>query len=254
MTGYDGIGNIAILKFADNVPAGDRKKVAEKLIKDNNSILTVLEKIAKVSGRLRTIKTKHLAGRKTKEALYTESGCKFKLDVEKCYFSPRLSGERLEIAEKINKKDKVLVLFAGVGPFSIVIAKKTGAKVVSVELSKLASRYALENVKLNKLENVKIVQGDVSKLSKLIKIEKFDKIIMPRPQLKETFLKYIWKFCKKATEVFYYDFGKDADLILEKVEDEARKARKKIKIIEFRKAGDIAPYKYRWRVDLRVLN
>ena len=97
---------------------------------------------------------------------------------------------------------------------------------------------------MNKLEDsIKVIQSDVKKL----KLSgKFDFIVMPRPQLKETFLKYIWKFTKKNSEIFYYDFGKDADLILRKIEGEAKKSRKKIKIIEFRKAGDIAPYKYRW--------
>lgn len=254
MTGYDILGNIAILKFSNETREKEKKKFAEKLLKEQRNISTVLEKKDKVSGRLRTIKTKFLAGKKTKEAVYHESGCTFKLDVEKCYFSPRLAGERLEIAKKIKKSDKVLVLFSGVAPFSIVIGKMSGARVVSVELNRIASKYADENVKINKLGNVKIVQGDVKKLKKLIGKEKYDKIIMPRPQLKDTFLKYIFPFSKKGTEVFYYDFGKDPEEILERVKKDARKAKKKIKILEFRKAGDIAPYKYRWRVDLRVLN
>jgi len=252
MAGYDAIGNIAILKFPDSTKLREKKKQALKLLNENKSIETILEKIEKVSGRLRTIKTRLLAGKDTREALYKESGCFFKLNVETCYFSPRLSGERLEIAGKCSKKDKVLVLFAGVAPFSIIIAKLAGSQVVSVELGKECCKYARENVKLNKLNNIKIIQGDVKKLSKLIQKEKFDKIVMPRPQLKETFLKYIWPFCKPGTLVFYYDFGKDVSKILKKIEQEAKKAKKKLKITGFRKAGDIAPYKYRWRIDFKV--
>jgi tRNA (guanine37-N1)-methyltransferase len=246
MVGFDVLGNIAILKFPDKTSAKEKKKEAARILSE--SITTVLEKREKVKGRLRTIKTNFLAGKKTKEALYRESGCLFKLNIEKCYFSPRLSGERLEVAGKIKRSDKVLVLFAGVAPFPIVIAKKTGAKVVSVELGKECSKYARENVKLNKLGNVKIVQGDVKKLGKLIEKGKYDKIIMARPQLKDTFLKYVWSFCKKGTEIFYYDFGKDVNVILKKIEKEAKIGRMRIKIFEFRKAGDIAPYKYRWLV------
>lgn len=246
---YDIIGNIAILKFPEKTREKDKKKQAEKLLKEQRNIKTVLEKKEKVSGRLRTIKTRYLAGIKTRETIHSESGCKFRLDVEKCYFSPRLSGERLEIAKRIKKSDKVLVLFSGIAPFPIIIAKKTGAEVVSVELNKIASKYAFENVKLNKLENkIKIIQGDAKKLSKLIKKQKFSKIVMARPQLKETFLKYIWKFTEKGTEIFYYDFGRDINLILKKIEKESKLGRKKIEILEFRKAGNIAPYKYRWLV------
>ena len=36
--------------------------------------------------------------------------------------------------------------------------------------------------------------------------------------------------------------------------EEAKKARRKIKILRVKKAGEIGPYTYRWRVDIRVLN
>ena len=77
---------------------------------------------------------------------------------------------------------------------------------------------------------------------------------MPKPFLKETFLKEAFKVVKKKGEIFYYDFGEDVEKILERIKEEARKARKKIKILDIKKAGEIAPYKYRWRVDLRVLS
>ncbi|MBU3912774.1 MAG: hypothetical protein KKE50_01635 [Nanoarchaeota archaeon] len=281
--GYDFLGNMAVLKFSEKTLAREKVKFAKKLMQERPNVLTVLEKIEKVHGRLRTLKTKHLAGKKTKEALYRESGCVFKLNIDSCYFSPRLSNERLEIAGKIKPSDKVLVLFSGVAPFPIVIAKHSKCKkVVAVELGRECCKYARENVKLNKLSNVEIIQGDVrnppskwklcripehpenskdnknfpcvKKLDKLLeKNLSFDKIVMPRPQLKDSFLEYIWKFCKKNTEVYYYDFGKDAEEIIDKVLSEAKKAKKRIKIFNFKKAGEIAPYKYRWRVDFKIL-
>lgn len=251
MASYDILGNIAILKFERKITQREKKRLALRLMRENKNIKTALEKTDKVKGRLRTMKTRLLAGKNTKEALYKENSCLFKLNVENCYFSPRLSGERLEIAKKCKKKDKVLVLFSGVAPFSIIIAKLSHAKVTSVEIGKKCNKYARENIKLNKLKNVQLIQGDVARLSKLIS-GKFDKIVMPRPQLKETFLKYIWKFTKKGTQIFYYDFGKDIFKVIKKIKNEARLGRKKIKILNFKKAGDIAPYKYRWRVDFVI--
>lgn len=238
---FDIIGNIAILKKTK-----DSKKLARKLIRENRGITTVLEKSGRVSGRLRTIKTKYLLGEKTKIATYKESGCLFKFDVEKCYFSPRLAAERLEVAGFCKKKDKVLVLFAGVGPYSIVIARVSRCKVVSVEINKIASKYALESVKLNKLDNVRVIQSDVKRLK--LK-EKFNIIVMARPQLKESFLPYVFKFCKKGTRIYYYDFGKSIEKIIEKVKKDSGK---KVRVLGFKKAGEIAPYKFRWRVDLLV--
>lgn len=256
MASHDVIGSIAILKFDDKTSSKEKKKAAEKLLKNFKNIKTVLEKTEKVRGRLRTYKTKYLAGVKTRETIHIESGCRFKLDVEKCYFSPRLSGERLEIAGKISRKDKVLVLFAGVAPFSIVIAKISGANVVSVELNRAASKYAGENVFLNKVAGkVEIIQGDVKKiLPKLARKKiKFDKIVMPRPQLKESFLKDAFKIAKRGSEIYYYDFGKELGKILERIYLESKKAGKKIIIEKVKKAGEIAPYKYRFRVDIKVV-
>ena len=187
--GYDILGNISIVKFDWNDRLKEKKKYAAKLMKMHNNVTTVLEKSAKISGRLRTPKTKFILGENTKEALYKENGCVFRLNIDTCYFSPRLSTERQEIAKMVRKGESVLVMFAGVAPFSIVIAK-TGkpAKVVSVELGKECSKYALENVKRNKLVGrVEVVQGDVRRVVPRMK-EKWDRIVMARPNLKDSFL------------------------------------------------------------------
>src|SRR3989338_6589488 len=118
MRSFDVIGNIAVLKQE----RGNRKR-AGRILKQNKNIRTVVEKTERVKGRLRTLKTRHLAGEKTKEALHKENGCIFRLNIDKCYFSPRLASERARVAEKIKKvngikKKDVLVMFAGVAPFS----------------------------------------------------------------------------------------------------------------------------------------
>jgi len=184
---FDVLGNIAIVNFPKEFKQSEKKKFAEKILKDNKSIKTVLEKVGKVKGRLRKPTTKYLAGEKTKEVLYKENNCLFRFNVDTTYFSPRLSNERKEIAKLIKKNENVLVMFAGVAPFSIVIAKNSKAKrVVSVEINRVASKYAKLNVELNKVKGkVEIIQRGVKKFSI---DEKFDVIVMPRPQLKESFL------------------------------------------------------------------
>ena len=252
MRSYDVIGSIAILKFSPGTKQNEKKKIALKLMNERKNICTVVEKVERVKGRLRTLKTKFLAGENTKETVHVESGCRFKLDIDKTYFSPRLSGERLEIANKIKKKDKVLIMFAGVAPYPVIIAKKSNAKIVSVELNRKASEYAQENVLINRVDVI-VIQGDVKKVVPLLsKKTKFDKIVMPRPQLKDSFLDLAFMAVKKNGEIYYYDFGKEAGKILEKIYKESKKAKKKIQVLKIKKAGEIAPYKYRFRVDFRV--
>jgi len=254
---YDVLGNIIIAKFPEGAKKSEKIKEARKLLDEKKSVETVLEKKEKVKGRLRTIKTNYLAGKKTKEAIYLENNCRFRFNVETCYFSPRLSNERKEIYQQVKKNEKVLVMFGGVAPYAIAIAKNSSPEVVySVELGRECEKYARQNVILNKVNNVKIVQGDVKKaIPKLYKDKIFfDRIVMPRPNLKESFLEQAFKVIKKNGTINYYGFSKEGEEILKIINEEAKKARKKIKIIRIKKAGDIAPYKFRWRVDLQVNN
>src|SRR3989338_4159919 len=115
------LGNIAIVNFSDKISLELKKKFAEQLLLKHPNIKTILEKSGKFSGRLRKMKTRHLAGEKNKEVLYRENNCVFRFNVDETYFSPRLSNERKEIASMIKENDKVLIMFAGVAPYSIVI-------------------------------------------------------------------------------------------------------------------------------------
>src|SRR6056297_2740259 len=124
------LGNIAIVNFPLEMKKSEKIKFAKKILKENKSVDTVLEKSGKFKGRLRKQETKFVAGIKNKEVLYRENNCVFRFDVDETYFSPRLSNERKEVSGLIGKGDKVLVMCAGVGPFSIVIAKNSFAKKV----------------------------------------------------------------------------------------------------------------------------
>ncbi|MAH03725.1 hypothetical protein CMI39_02980 [Candidatus Pacearchaeota archaeon] len=253
---FDVLGNIAIVNFSDNFKLINKKKFANKLLKEQNSIKTVLEKHGKVKGRLRKISTKYLAGEKTKEVLYKENGCVFRFNIDNTYFSPRLSNERKEISKLMKKGDNVLVMFAGVAPFPIVISKNSKAKkVISNEINREANKYAKLNIELNKLKGkVELFEGDIKRISKKFK-EKFDVIVMPRPRLKNTFLEEAFFLSKKGTRIYYYDFCKigEENLIVEKIKKEAKKFRKKIKILKIKKAGEIAPFKIRLRVDFKII-
>jgi tRNA (guanine37-N1)-methyltransferase len=253
---FDFLGNVILIKFPREFKKSDKKKFAQKLLEKNKSVETILEKTDKFKGRLRISKTKWLAGKKTKEVLYKENNCVFRFNIDTTYFSPRLSNERKEIAGKIKKGEKVLVMFAGISVFPIVIAKNSKAKeIYSNEINREANKYGKMNVELNKVKDrVQLVPGDIKRVAEKLN-KKFDVIVMPRPQLKDCFLKQAFNLSKKGTRIFYYDFcGVDkVSQIVEKVKKEALIAKKKIKIIKTKKAGEIAPYKIRLRIDFQVV-
>jgi tRNA (guanine37-N1)-methyltransferase len=260
MADYDLLGNIAIIKSEKE---GGRIKTKKEKIAQARALLkipsvkTVLEKSSNVKGRLRTIKAKHILGEKNFIADYKENGCRFKFNIETCYFSPRLSNERKDIAAKITKSDKVLVMFAGVGVYPIVIYKiSRPVKIVGVEIGIECCRYFKENLRINKIPAGKIeaIQGDVKKkIDK--KLGKFDVIVMPRPNLKESFFKQGLLASKKGTRIFYYGFCNVDEIndMAKNLIKEAKKLKSKIKIVEIKKAGDIAPYKFRYRIEIKVL-
>jgi len=170
-------------------------------------------------------------------------------------------------------------MFAGVAPYSVVIAKNSQAKMVySNEINKEANKYGKLNAELNNVKNrIIFLDGDIKRVAEKIakkkvsvnaknvnslKISsgyniptKFDSIIMPRPQLKDSFLKEAFKLSKKGTKIYYYDFCKEDEIkeVINKVKSEAVKYKHKIKILKVKKAGEIAPYRYRIRIDFRIL-
>ncbi len=250
----DIIGDIAIIKFPKGTFFIWKKIFAWNFLRKNKSIVTVLEKKGDIKGRLRKFETGFLAGKKKKETIHRENYCQFYLHVDETYFSPRLSNERNVVSEEISKiakqNSKILVMFAGVAPFSIVLAKflknkGIRAKIISSELNRKASEYARKNVVLNKLqEYVEVVQGD----SRNIKTkEKFDIILMPRPNLNDSFLDSALRFSRKGTLIYYHGFG-TKEKVLREINH------KKLKLIYLRKAGDIAPRKWRWLAKLKSIN
>lgn len=254
----DIVGDIAILKFRHKTFWIIKKIKAIKFLKENKNVKTVLEKKSGFEGVLRIQKTKHLAGKRTKIAIYKENNCIFKFNVDKSYFSPRLSNERKIIAEEVEKlckksENKILVMFAGISPYPIVIAKKLhenkkNAIIISNELNENANKESVENIIFNKVQDyVKLENGDARNLPKKLH-EKFDIILMTRPNLEETFLPTALKLSKKGTTIFYHGFGSK-----EKVLQEIKKDTKgKIGKIEIRKAGDIAKEQYRWQAKFKV--
>jgi len=250
--GNDIFGNIALLKFDRKTKIRDKKNFASKFL--NSSVKTVLEKTGKFKGRLRKQTTKFLKGQNTKEVLYRENSCVFRFNIDSCYFSPRLATERKEIANKVKKKENVLVMFGGVAPYAIVIAKMSKArKVTSIEISRECTKYAKVNVKRNKLDNIiEVIQGNVrKKLSK----EKFDRIIMARPRLKESFLDIAFSKIRKNGIIHYYGFYEEKNVreLKNLIETEARNAKKKVRIQKIKKAGDIGPYRFRYRADIKII-
>ena len=202
-SGVDIVGDIAIVRLGD-FSASEKRRVAGALLEELRNVCVVMEQKGGIEGEYRLRTLRHLAGEKRSMTMHRENGCSFRVDVAKCYFSPRLSTERLRIAEAVMPSERVLNMFAGVGPFSIPIAKLKGAKVLSCELNEYAARLHSENNALNKVEGlIEVISGNASELPKVTK-RKFDRVIMPLPSEANRFLPTALAMAKKGGTIHYY--------------------------------------------------
>lgn len=257
ITSYDVIGSIAIIEIPLEL-AKKEKLIAETLLKLHKNIKTVLKKAGIHKGRYRRQKLKVIAGKKTKIAEYKENNARFKLDVEKVYFSPRLSTERKRIYRIVKPNEKVLVMFSGCAPYPVVISKNTKAKeIYGVELNPIAHKFAVENIGLNKLKNVILFNEDVRKIIPKLKKQKklFDRILMPLPKDAESFLDSAFLVAKKGTTIHFYDFAHENEFnkVKEKIKKACKKNKKKCRILKIVKCGSYSPRVFRVCVDFRIL-
>jgi tRNA (guanine37-N1)-methyltransferase len=185
---YDILGSVAVINDL-NMSLERAAVVAGEIMARHSAVKTVLLKRGEVSGDERVARYVVVAGEPVTETLYRESGCLFRLDPTKVFFSPRLAGERLRVASQIDREEKVLDMFAGVGPFSIVIARKhPSATVYAVEKNPEAYRYLCINVELNKLVGrVTPIHGDAAKVVPSLQT-KFNRVVMNLPHLSLRYL------------------------------------------------------------------
>lgn len=212
--GYDSVGSIAVIDARSRASA---LRMARMLMRSNRNIKTVLAKGGPVSGRYRTRKYTYVAGRRTFEAEYRENGCTFRLDLRRAFFSPRLAYERGRISSLSAGGENVMVMFAGVGPYAIEIARRhKDSRVVAIELNRAAYRYMLENIRINKALNVEARLGDAGKVAGEY-VGFADRIVMPLPKDSYGFLGAALQAAKRRCVVHYYAFGSKDHAVDEQV-------------------------------------
>ena len=222
---YDIVGDIAVIR----VPEPQRhhsKLIAEAIMSTHREVKAVWRQSSSVSGDFRLRGLEFLLGEKSTETHYKEHGCVYKIDLRKAYFSPRLSYERLRIAELIQPGEVVLNMFAGVGCYSISIAKHSEPlKVFSIDVNPCAFQYLHENIRLNRVADVVIpIQGDAKKVTEQKLQNLADRVLMPLPEKAYEYLDYALLGLKPTGGwIHYYDFE-----YATKNEDPVKKAEKKV--------------------------
>jgi len=219
---YDIVGDIAVIRVPE--PLKQRSKIiAEAVMQTHKRLKAVWHQTSSVSGDFRLRSLEFVLGERKTETLHKEHGCIFKFDLEKCYFSPRLSYERTRIAQQVQPGEVILNMFAGVGCYSIVIAKHSEAeKIFSIDINPAAIEYMQENIKLNKVEEKVVpVQGDAKKVIDERLQNVADRVLMPLPERAYEYLDYALLAVRPIGGwIHYYDFehAKKGENPIEKIE------------------------------------
>ncbi|WP_148882145.1 tRNA (guanine(37)-N1)-methyltransferase Trm5b [Thermococcus aciditolerans] len=248
---FDIIGEVAIIELPEELmPHG--KAIGEAILKVHRHIKAVFAKGSKISGEYRVRELIYLAGERRTETLHRENGIRLKLDVAKVYFSPRLATERMRIFEKTQPGEVVFDMFAGVGPYAVLLAKKAEL-IFACDINPWAIRYLEENIRLNKVDNVVPILGDVRKVAGKVQA---DRVIMNLPKFADRFLREAMLSVRDGGVVHYYGFGPEEDLFSEheaKIKAVARELGFTVEILERRKVRPYAPRQFNIAIDFQVL-
>jgi tRNA (guanine37-N1)-methyltransferase len=244
------VGSILILEIPDELRKKE-KMIAEAYLAQHKNVETVVRKDKIHSGKYRTRTVRIIAGKKSKETIHYENGVRIKLHLEKVYFSARTANERLRVARQVKGKEEVLVMFSGVAPLPLVIAKNSEANVWGVEMNPLAHQYARQNVLLNKFsDRISLFQGDVTKVMPKWR-RKFDRIAMPLPKTGAGFLNLALSKLKKGGVVHLYAFLAEKDIVKE-AKHIKEMCGKKVRVLRKVKCGQFSPKTFRVCFDLKV--
>lgn len=230
----------------------DEKRIAHEIMENHKNVVSVLKKTSERKDVIRKRDYELITGDPNTEVIHKESNCRFKLDITKTYFSNREVTERARIAEMTQPNEDVLVMFGGIAPYPIVIAKhqKEVNKIISIEINPDAHEYAKENVKLSKLEDkVFPVLGNVEEKCEEF-FGKFDRVIMPLPHEAVNFLNVAIKSLKPKGGIIHLYIIEQETEVEEKIKELMGKINSKS--YDIRKVLPYSPRSYKYCVDIKL--
>ncbi len=245
---FDIIGDVVILEIPNEFE--DYKYIIGEAALKFTKRRSVYRKTSEIKGIIRTRELEHLAGEDVSETVHKEFGSRLLLDVKKVYFSPRLATERRRISDQIKDNEIVIDMFAGIGPFSISIAKEHNVKLYSIDINPDAFKYLKENIKLNKLKgNIIPLFGDVGEVLGSLNL-KSDRIIMNLPGTAWNFLDIAIKSLNPGGVLHYYEFASEYQKPIERIIETAYP--RNVEILNSRKVKSKSPGIWHIGIDARI--
>lgn len=254
----DVIGDIAIIEIPSALIPHEQA-IGEAILKTHKNIHTVLTKAGDISGTYRIRDYTFIAGEHKTQTIHREFGCQFHVDIAKAYFSPRLSHEHQRVASLVQSCETVVDLFAGVGPFSVMIAKKNpNVKVYAVDLNPDAVELLTVNVRVNRVDNrVFPILADAREIAQTKLKDSADRVIMNLP---ETAIDFVDAACqaikRQGGVIHFYAFIRSPDLkenLAQRFTEKVEKTGRKVEAFLYSKSiRETAPFESQVVLDTKI--
>ena len=241
------LGDIILI---NQVPEGEDLERIGNILAKNYAVRAVFYKEKETSTIFRIAKWKRIYGFGSPLTVHKEWRYHYVVNVNKAFFNPRMSSERLRVIKQVKSGEIVLDMFSGVGPFAIPISKISRAYAIDINPS------AIGFLRINKLINradVKEFLGDCRNVISKFEVL-FDRIIMNYPEKSLEFLKYALRVLKDGGVLHIYSFekGKDGKEALKKVVEKLQREISKFELLNVFSSRDVAPHKYMVVLDVKV--
>ncbi len=203
-SGYQRVGDIGVVFIHPGVD--EWEKEIGGFVRKVFGLKSVFRRGA-VSGEFRVSGMRRIAGR-ANTTVHRENGCLYKVDLSKLIFAKGNSFERGRV--RAGEGERVVDMFAGIGYFTIPVAKGTpSCRVHAAEKNPVAVRFLKENIKLNRLGNVELFEGDCRDLA----LEGgADRILMGYMTGTEAFLDKALSFLGASGTIHYHNVYRKGEL------------------------------------------
>lgn len=253
-SGYQIIGDVLLVKLPKIKKPEQKSKIALSILSMLPYVRTVCE-VKEIKGELREPEVNILAGSRT-ETIHTENGIKYKLDAARIMFSKGNLSERKRLIPQIKENEVIVDMFAGIGYFSLGIAKFTKAKeILAIEKNPVAYDYLAENIPLNSISNINALQGDCKTAALSFK-DYADRIIMGYFPGTEDFLQHALFMAKNNCIIHFHNIYKTKELWkkpIEHISEACKRFNTGFEIAKKKKVKSYAPNVWHAVIDFRVI-